>query len=45
VWANANLRTTNWLIYTNVVGDGYVQKISTSITNGPGSWFFRLSSP
>src|ERR1019366_6842820 len=31
VWANANLATTNWVNYTNLVGDGYIQKITTSI--------------
>ena len=45
VWANANLATTNWFSYTNLVGNGYVQKITTSITNGQKSFFYRLSSP
>ncbi len=45
VWANSNLATTNWFSYTNVVGDGYVQKITTSITNGQTGIFYRLSSP
>jgi hypothetical protein len=45
VWANANLATTSWFRYTNVVGDGYVQKITTSITDGQTSIFYRLSSP
>jgi hypothetical protein len=45
VWANANLATTNWVNYTNLVGDGYIQKITTSITNGQAGFFYRLSSP
>ena len=45
VWANADLATTNWVSYTNLVGDGYVQKIATTITNGQPSFFYRLSSP
>jgi hypothetical protein len=45
VWANANPATTNWISYTNLVGDGYVQKITTSITNSQTSVFYRLSSP
>ncbi|MGA2243557.1 MAG: L-type lectin-domain containing protein [Verrucomicrobiota bacterium] len=45
VWANASLATTNWVSYTNVVGDGYVQKITTPITNSQTSLFYRLSSP
>jgi hypothetical protein len=45
VWANANLATTNWFSYTNLIGNGYVQKITTSITNGQKSFFYRLSSP
>jgi hypothetical protein len=45
VWANASLATTNWVSYTNVVGDGYVQKITTAITNGQTGVFYRLSSP
>ena len=45
VWANANMATTNWFNYTNLVGNGYVQKITTSITNGQSRFFYRLSSP
>ncbi|HZL78928.1 MAG TPA: L-type lectin-domain containing protein [Candidatus Limnocylindrales bacterium] len=45
VWANADLATSNWVSYTNLVGDGYVQKIATPITNGQTSFFYRLSSP
>jgi hypothetical protein len=45
VWANAKLATTNWVSYTNLVGDGYVQKITTPITNGQTNYFYRLSSP
>jgi hypothetical protein len=45
VWANANLATTNWVSYTNLVGDGYVRKITTSINNSQTGFFYRLSSP
>ncbi len=45
VWANANLTTANWVSYTNVIGDGYVRKVTTSITTGQKSLFYRLSSP
>ena len=45
VWANSNLATTNWVSYTNLVGDGYVHKITTSINNSQTGFFYRLSSP
>ena len=45
VWAKANLPTTNWVSYTNLVGDGYVQKITTSITSSQTGSFYRVSSP
>jgi PKD repeat protein len=44
VWASTNLATTNWVSYTNVVGDGYIQETAVPLTNGVES-FFRLSSP
>ena len=45
VWANADLPTANWVTYTNLVGDGYVQKITTPLSNGRAGLFYRLSSP
>ena len=45
VWANADLTTTHWVIYTNLVGDGYVQKLTTPINNGQAGLFYRLRSP
>jgi Legume lectin domain len=45
VWANADLATTHWVIYTNLVGDGYVQKLTTPVNNGQPALFYRLSSP
>jgi hypothetical protein len=45
VWANANLATSNWVSYTNVVGDGYVQKITAPVASGQTGIFYRLSSP
>ena len=44
VWANSNLATTNWVGYTNLLGDGYFQKITIPLTNSPRS-FYQLSSP
>jgi len=44
VWANANLATTNWGSYTNLIGDGYFQETTIPLTNSPQS-FFQLTSP
>ncbi len=44
VWSNSNLATTNWLIYTNLVSDGYIQKITAPLTNSTQS-FYLLRSP
>jgi hypothetical protein len=44
VWANSNLATTNWISYTNLIGDGYVQIITAPLTNSTQS-FYWLSSP
>jgi hypothetical protein len=44
VWANANLATSNWLGFTNVLGNGYVQEITVPLSNSP-QWFFNLTSP
>ena len=44
VWANANLATTNWASYTNLIGDGYFQEITIPLTNSTQS-FFQLTSP
>jgi PKD repeat protein len=44
VWSSPSLTTTNWVNYTNLTGDGYVQRISACITNRTQN-FFRLSSP
>ena len=44
VWANFNLATTNWVSYTNLLGDGYMQKILCYNTNS-AQMFYRLSSP
>ena len=44
VWSNPNLATSNWVSYTNLLGDGYIQKMTVPITNSTKS-FYRLSSP
>ena len=44
IWANANLATTNWISYTNLIGDGYFQEITIPLTNSTQS-FFQLTSP
>jgi PKD repeat protein len=44
VWGNSNLATTNWVSYTNLIGDGYVQIITAPLTNSTQS-FYQLSSP
>ena len=44
VWANPDLATANWGAYTNLPGDGYLQKITVALTNQAQN-FFRLSSP
>ena len=44
VWSSTNLASTNWVQYTNLIGDGYVRRISAVNTNSTKR-FFRLSSP
>ena len=44
VWASTNLTTTNWVSTTNLLGDGYIQKLTAPINNRSNS-FYRLSSP
>lgn len=44
VWQRPNLASSTWQSYTNVIGAGYVQAVTTPLTNSPAS-FFRLSSP
>ena len=44
VWANSNLATTNWVSYTNLIGDGYVQIITAPLTNSMQN-FYQLTSP
>ncbi|HUD48329.1 MAG TPA: hypothetical protein VMR33_15965 [Candidatus Baltobacteraceae bacterium] len=44
VWANANLAATNWVAFTNLLGDGYLQEITVPLANSP-QWFFNLTSP
>jgi hypothetical protein len=44
VWANANLATTNWVGFTNLLGDGYVHEIAVPLASSPQQ-FFSLTSP
>ena len=44
VWGNSNLATTNWISHTNLIGDGYMQKITVPLTNGTQG-FFHVTSP
>jgi hypothetical protein len=44
VWGNTNITSTNWTSLTNILGDGYIQKVSAPLTNRNRS-FYRVSSP
>lgn len=44
VQQNASLATTNWLPYTNFIGNGGVFQVAIPITNSPAE-FFRVREP
>jgi PKD repeat protein len=44
VLAKINLATTNWISYTNVIGGGYMQKITVPLIDGKQNYFL-LRSP
>ena len=41
---NTNLTTTNWIFYTNIIGDGLLYQFITPATNVPQD-FFRVRQP
>ncbi|MEJ0089226.1 MAG: hypothetical protein WDM80_05695 [Limisphaerales bacterium] len=44
VQQNADLTTTNWTYYTNLIGNGSLYQVISSVTNFPQR-FFRVSQP
>jgi carbon monoxide dehydrogenase subunit G len=44
VQQNANLATTNWIFYTNFLGNGSLMGVLAPVTNNPQE-FFRVSEP
>jgi hypothetical protein len=44
VQQNTNLATTNWVYYTNLIGNGSPYQFTTPLTNIPQS-FFRVRQP
>ena len=44
VQQNTNLATTNWIFYTNLIGDGSLLNLQVPVTNAPQQ-FFRVREP
>jgi hypothetical protein len=44
VLAKTNLASANWVSYTNLIGGGYMQKITVPLTDGKQNYFL-LRSP
>ena len=44
VQQNTNLATTNWVFYTNLIGDGSLMNLQVPVTNAPQQ-FFRVREP
>jgi hypothetical protein len=44
VQQNADLATTNWAYYTNLIGNGSLYQFTTPVTNISQN-FFRVSQP
>jgi hypothetical protein len=44
VQQNANLATTNWTFYSNIIGNGSTYQFTTPTTNNP-QLFFRVREP
>jgi hypothetical protein len=44
VQQNTNLATTNWVYYTNIIGNGSLYQFTSPLTNIP-QLFFRVRQP
>jgi hypothetical protein len=42
---NTSVATSNWVSYTNIIGDGSTQQVRLPVTALPGQHFFRISEP
>jgi hypothetical protein len=42
---NTNLTTTNWVLYSNLIGNGAVFQFQTPILATPAQRFFRVVQP
>jgi len=42
---NDDLTTTNWVFYTNIIGNGLVYQFTTPLTNNIPQRFFRVNQP
>ncbi len=45
VWFNTNLETTNWLVQTNITGNGGTNRVLLPVQNNAPQQFYRVSEP